>query len=606
MAHRLKAARVIITGGTSGIGLSIVQTLLKDTGVASVGVLGRDSTALKALSSSPWADGKLYTEELDLKNITKIKSAVDKLASKMHGFDVLISNAGMMTTGLNVTNCSIEAWQQEIDVNLTAPFLLTQAATPHLKRSSRAAIVHVSSICSTVAFENLLPYCSAKAGLDQLTRCSALELGPHGIRVNAVNPGIIDTPLNRKAFTTDEQYAKYLSESSALHPVRRCGIPSDVADLVAFLADSKASGFITGQMHTIDGGRTLPAPSLQFAAKEDDDSQNKDNECSLQSKDEESECNFPNFKRSRELAFGNDDTAAAHSGSMPVKLGRLDSNSPYGTPFPERSVASAVILITGAARGIGAALAAALCKRGAKVLIADRMQRDLETTARSVGASGAFVYDQTDLASIKSMFEEIQKRFGYLDVLVANAGVMTGLGVDISDTDDELESMNWRVNAEGCSQIVKYALPLLFNQDADSDFQRTVVFIGSSSARLNHPDPGYGALSYRGSRTAVNGMMVALHSLYCDDNGPAEQLRQGRKLHRVVSGDPGYVASALGSDDPKTRGLSKMTSEELMKYKEQDGAQTVEQGADTLLYLICAEALPENGKMYYQRQPTNF
>merc|ERR1712176_1378951 len=99
-----------------------------------------------------------------------------------------------------------------MEVNLTAPFLLTQAAVPHLRCSDSAAIVHVSSICSSVAFENLLPYCTAKAGVDQLTRCSALELGPYGIRVNAVNPGIIDTPLNRKAFTSNEEYSDYLSK----------------------------------------------------------------------------------------------------------------------------------------------------------------------------------------------------------------------------------------------------------------------------------------------------------------------------------------------------------------------------------------------------------
>merc|ERR1712118_162908 len=142
----------------------------------------------------------------------------------------------------------------------------------------------------------------------------------------------------------------------------------------------------------------------------------------------------------------------------------------------------------------------------------------------------------------------ITAEFGHLDVLVPNAGVMTGIGIDIRDTDDHLETINWRVNAEGCSQVVKHALPLLFNPGEDPSFERTVVFIGSSSAKLNEPDPGYGALSYRGSRTAVNGMMIALHSLYCDDNEVAVQLRKDCKLQRVVSGDPGYVASRLGSE----------------------------------------------------------
>jgi NAD(P)-dependent dehydrogenase (short-subunit alcohol dehydrogenase family) len=153
---------------------------------------------------------------------------------------------------------------------------LTQAAVPFLELSNHGgAIVHVSSICSFTAFENLLPYYVSKAGVDQLTRCSALELGPRGIRVNAIHPGIIDTPMNRMAFDTDADHEQYLSKSAGLHPVGRCGAPDDLAELILFLGDSKVSGFITGQMHTVDGGRTLPAPSIQF---EDKDTAGEDNQ----------------------------------------------------------------------------------------------------------------------------------------------------------------------------------------------------------------------------------------------------------------------------------------------------------------------------------------
>jgi NAD(P)-dependent dehydrogenase (short-subunit alcohol dehydrogenase family) len=115
-------------------------------------------------------------------------------------------------------------------------------------------IVNVSSVAGTRSFPNVLAYCVSKAGLDQLTRCAALELAPKGIRVNAVNPGVVVTNLHRRGGMGDAEYAAFLKNSRNTHPMGRVGDPKEIAELIFFLASDKA-GWITGATHAIDGGR---------------------------------------------------------------------------------------------------------------------------------------------------------------------------------------------------------------------------------------------------------------------------------------------------------------------------------------------------------------
>lgn len=422
--------------------------------------------------------------------------------------------------------------------------------------------------------------------------------------MNAVNPGIIDTPLNRRAFQSDADYADYLARSSDLHPVRRCGEADDVAHLILFLADSNASGFITGQIHVIDGGRSLPAPSLQF--KED----SRDHEMAEQPPAPAiAAASPPSVPTSALFAAA---VTPSPAPAAPLRLtGVVDGGTKAGTPYAERSLVDRRILITGGARGIGAAVASALARRRAVVLIADRLEQDLEAMRAVLAKSGAcyaFAYDQTSSTSVKGLFERIRAAVGGLDGLVACAGVMNGIGIDATECDDGLERVNWRVNAEGCECVVRHALPLLLALPSAPSpvFEPTVVFVGSSSARLEHPDAGYGALAYRGSRAAINGLMVATAQLYCTNDATAVGMRKGT-LGRVASGDPGYVASALGVGDPRTRGLpAPVSADELIAYKKRDGALSPEEGADTLVWLICAASIPASGKMYYQREIVPF
>src|SRR4029079_13613708 len=139
------------------------------------------------------------------------------------------------------------AWDAMIDINLRAPFRLMRAAAPHLIAAARAAspspaasVVNVSSVTGLRAFPGVLAYCVSKAGVDQLTRCAALELAPHGVRVNSVNPGVVISNLHRRSGMTEESYATFLERSKQTHPLGRAGDPGEIAELIVFLASDRA------------------------------------------------------------------------------------------------------------------------------------------------------------------------------------------------------------------------------------------------------------------------------------------------------------------------------------------------------------------------------
>jgi NAD(P)-dependent dehydrogenase (short-subunit alcohol dehydrogenase family) len=142
-----------------------------------------------------------------------------------------------------------------MDVNVRAPFRLLRAAVPALS-SRKGAVVNVSSVAGVRAFPNLVSYCVSKAAVDQLTRCAALDLAANGVRVNAVNPGVVVTNLHRRGGMDPARYAEFLEKSKSTHPLGRAGTPEEIADLIAFLLSAQA-GWITGETISVDGGRHL-------------------------------------------------------------------------------------------------------------------------------------------------------------------------------------------------------------------------------------------------------------------------------------------------------------------------------------------------------------
>jgi NAD(P)-dependent dehydrogenase (short-subunit alcohol dehydrogenase family) len=244
---------VLVTGATSGIGHAVAVRFAEES--ACVVALGRNQTALSEVEASvQHAGGKPLTLAVDVTNDAEIHQAIAETIKKFGRLDVLVNAAGHISTG-SIEETSLAAWDAMMNVNLRAVFQLMQLAVPHLIKT-RGNIVNVSSVTGLRSFPGVLAYCVSKAAVDQLTRCAALELALKGVRVNAVNPGVVITEIHKRGGMSEEDYAAFLEHSKKTHPLGRVGNPKEIAELVFYLASEKAS-WITGATYQIDGGRAL-------------------------------------------------------------------------------------------------------------------------------------------------------------------------------------------------------------------------------------------------------------------------------------------------------------------------------------------------------------
>lgn len=253
MNIRFDGQVVLVTGATSGIGRAVAVRFVKSG--ARVMATGRNVDALNVLKEELTNGLEPEAIEVMAGDVTDDgfrRQLVEKTVARFERLDVLVNAAGFIASG-TIENTSLEDYDRMMDVNVRSVFHLTQLAVPHLE-TTKGNIVNVSSVTGLRAFPGILSYCVSKAGVDQLTRCVALELAAKGIRVNAVNPGVVVTNLHRNSGMQEDAYARFLEHSKTTHPMGRVGESREVADLIAFLA-SKEAGWITGDTVSIDGGR---------------------------------------------------------------------------------------------------------------------------------------------------------------------------------------------------------------------------------------------------------------------------------------------------------------------------------------------------------------
>ena len=243
----------VITGATSGIGHACAIAFANEG--ANVVCVGRKEDALNEVAQEIRDAGvEALPLRADLSDEREADGVIDEALKAFGGVDVLVNAAGFLTTG-TIETTSQESWDDMMNVNVRAVFRLMQKALPSLIER-RGNIVNVSSVTGLRSFPGVLAYCVSKAAVDQLTRCSALELAAKGVRVNAVNPGVVVTEIHKRGGMNADSYAAFLEHSKTTHPLGRTGRPEEIASLVLFLASDEAA-WVTGGTYSIDGGRAL-------------------------------------------------------------------------------------------------------------------------------------------------------------------------------------------------------------------------------------------------------------------------------------------------------------------------------------------------------------
>ncbi|XP_017475061.1 PREDICTED: uncharacterized oxidoreductase TM_0325-like [Rhagoletis zephyria] len=242
--------------GGSGIGATTAEAFAQHG--AKVAIVGRNEANLKGTEAACKAVNSRAEILPILADVTTdAERIINETVVKFGKLDVLVNNAGIFATG-NILNIEVDQFDQILNTNLRSVFLLTKFAAPHLVKT-QGNIVNVSSVAGLRSFADVSRYCTSKAALDQFTRCIALDLPAHNVRVNAVNPGVIVTDSSIRAGMSKEEYEKYLEHCKETHALGRVGSTKEVADAIIFLAADTAS-FITGTTLPIDGGKHAMCP----------------------------------------------------------------------------------------------------------------------------------------------------------------------------------------------------------------------------------------------------------------------------------------------------------------------------------------------------------
>ncbi|MGA8869485.1 MAG: SDR family oxidoreductase [Candidatus Sulfotelmatobacter sp.] len=254
---RLAGRVAVVSGGAQGIGRAIAALFQREG--ACVFILDCDATqgekTAVELTQQP-ASAPVRYIAANLRQPEEIRESIQAVEKFHKRVDVLVNNAGIEIEK-PLQKLSVADWDMILEVNLRGAFLLTQAALPFFPDSG-GAIVNISSIHATHAFPDSIPYACSKAGLVALTRNLALELAPRHIRVNCICPGYIDTRLWDEYLRHSPNAKALADQVTALHPLGRRGMPTDVSEAALFLA-SESSSFITGADLIVDGGLTLRA-----------------------------------------------------------------------------------------------------------------------------------------------------------------------------------------------------------------------------------------------------------------------------------------------------------------------------------------------------------
>jgi NAD(P)-dependent dehydrogenase (short-subunit alcohol dehydrogenase family) len=253
---RLEGKRALITGGGTGIGRATAELFAREG--AQVMVSGRRRPELaETVHGIERQGGRAALVQGDVSQPKGAERMVNESIAALGGLDILVNNAGIIVRGASVTSVAIEDWDRVLGIDLTGVFLVSRFALAHMLAAGHGgSIVNVSSVSGILGDANLAPYNAAKGGVNLLTKNMALDYAPHRIRVNAVCPGRVATPMPKSRLKPGDDWETLLAQWGRNIPLGRIGQPEDVAQAILFLASEEA-GWITGATLVVDGGSTI-------------------------------------------------------------------------------------------------------------------------------------------------------------------------------------------------------------------------------------------------------------------------------------------------------------------------------------------------------------
>ena len=254
-AGPLQGRVALVTGGRGGAGRAVCERFVKEGAT----VYAADLTDDGSLGGEAGAGQFL---RFDVTSESEVQAGIEAIAQQQGRLDIVVNAAGIEMEK-TVEDTTLEDWNKIFAINVTGTFLTSKYALPMLRTSSHASIINFGSYDGYIADPKLAAYCATKGAVHMITKAMAVDHGPEGIRVNAICPGYIDTPMLKQFYPEGVDPAEARKEAERVHPLRTIGTPTDMANLVFWLASDEAR-YATGQLWVLDGGLSAQIQQMRF------------------------------------------------------------------------------------------------------------------------------------------------------------------------------------------------------------------------------------------------------------------------------------------------------------------------------------------------------